>query len=202
MTALRHNGRLDRLDPGRHPTVGAALEACLHADGEEHVLVAVHVDGRAIDESEFPELYELASDGVAKIDVISRPLRGVAIDALESAADYAPGLAAALARAAGLLRAGESGRAVALWAEACEALEMLLHALAVVGAALTEARDLPAATAIALRAPLAAAVAAHERGDLLALADLLDYELAAWVEALAGRLRALHTAGAAAAAEG
>lgn len=202
MTALRHNGRLDRLDAGRHPTVGAVLDACLRADGEEHVLVAVHLDGRAIDEAELSELCELASDGVGELDVVSRPLRAVASDALESAADYAPGLAAALARAAGLLRAGEWARAVALWAEACEALEVLLHALAVVGASLAEARDLPDAAAAALRAPLAAAVAAHERGDLLALADLLDYELVTRVETLADRLRALHAAGATAAAEG
>lgn len=198
MTALRHNGRLDRLDADRHPTLGAVLDACLGADDGEHVLLSVRLDGRAIDEAELAELRELPSDGVGELDVVSRPRRAVAGDALASAAAYAPAVSAALARAASLLRTGEVARGQALWADACAALDVLLHALAAVAASLPEADALPEAAASALREPLVAAAAAAERGDWLALADGLEHELAARVATLAARLRALLAPGAAA----
>src|SRR5690606_16728729 len=134
MTALRHNGRLERLDAERHPTLGAVLDACLQGKDGEHVLMSVRLDGRVIEADELAELRELASDGVGELDVVSRPRRAVAGDALESAADYAPRIADALLRAAGLLRAGEVARGQTLWGDACAALDVLLHALAVAAA--------------------------------------------------------------------
>jgi hypothetical protein len=200
MTVLRHDGRRRQVALDAHPTLGAAIDACLAADREAEVVVAVRVDGREFAADDLAELRALASEGVGALELVTRPRDGVARDALESAADYAPGLAAAIARAAALLREGELARAHALWADACEALDVLVHALAGIGAALPGAREALAAIGAELAAPLAAAADAHARGDWLGLADVLEYEIGARVAASRERLAALR-AGASAAGE-
>lgn len=194
MTALWHNERRARLDATVHPTVGAAIDACLAADGAEHVLVAVRLDGRELAPEELAELRELTTEGLDTLEVVSRERGCVARDALESAAGYAPGLAAAVARVASLLRAGELVRAHDLWAESCEALDVLVHALGAVGAALPTVRGALAEIEAGLTTPLTAALDAHTRNDWLGLADLLEYEVAARIAASGERLAALRSA--------
>lgn len=199
MTALWHNERRDLLDGALHPTVGVAIDACLAADGADRVLVSVRLDGREIAPEELAELRELATEGIDRLEVVSRERGHVARDALESAAGYAPGLASTVARAASLLRAGELTRAQDLWADSCEALDVLVHALAAVGAALPAVEGALAEIGDGLVTPLPAVLDAHTRGDWLGLADLLEYELAVRIAASAARLAALRGAAAGAA---
>lgn len=183
---LIHNGAEQRIDPARFATVGDALAACMA--GGAHALLSLRLDGCEIGDDERAEVERLPTHGAGRLEVESRPLCEIAHDGLESAAAYAREVADAFRRTADLLREGRVARATALFREALDATDVLLVAIRRAAAALGP-----------LAAPLAALEPSLERGidamerhfaatDWVALADCLEFEVAAeiatWQEPL------------------
>ncbi|HEY8493230.1 MAG TPA: hypothetical protein VIN04_05010 [Myxococcota bacterium] len=200
MTTLLHNGRRRPLDARAWPTLGDVLDACLASEPDEHVLLSLRLDGQEVEASELSELRQLATEGVRELEIRTRSRRAIAADALESAAEYAGQVVQALGRVASLLREGALVRGNALWADACEALELLLATVQAAAAALGDEATGLAALEAELRPRLEPLAEAQARGDWIALADGLDYELApcvgAWPALLeAARARACTSGG-------
>lgn len=183
---LVHNGQRRRIDPRTEPRVGDVLGSCVEAG--LRVLSRVTLDGVEIGEEELAELRQLATEGEGELAVESRPRSALACDGLESAASYAEAIRAAFLRVAELLRVGQVKRASGLQAEVLDALGVLLFAIGratdAIGAAAEPLRGLERE----LEEPFAELVGAHERGDWIGVADLLEHEVApslcAWPERL------------------
>lgn len=191
MRVMVHNGARRPLDADAHPTVGAVVDALLGAGADAHALVSIAVDGCGVDLDELGELRALPCAGVGELVVETRPLRAVASDALESASQYGAELAGALRRTAGLLQDGARARANALWAAAVDGVVVWLGAVNGAAAALGADGAPLAEVERELAAPLEALADAWERDDTIAIADLLEHELARRIEGWAARLAAL-----------
>lgn len=174
---LIHNGRAERIEPAQLATVGAVLAAC--TESGEHVLLSLRLDGCEIDEAEHAAIAGLSTDAAGKLEVESRPLRAVARDGLESAAAYAGEVAAAFGRMAALLREGRIERARALFRDCLDAVGVLLQAVQ----SAAEVLGPVAAQLAALEPALERRVAALERHfveeDWVAVADCVEFEVAA-----------------------
>ncbi|MDJ0865257.1 MAG: hypothetical protein QNK03_04045 [Myxococcota bacterium] len=188
MVDLSHNGV--GVEARGLSTVGDAIDA-VTGDRDEQVLLGLRLDGHEVPETDWDEVRELALAGVGALALVSRPRREIALDGLESAADYAFAVSRSLARTAELLREGSIEAANDLYAMALDALAVLVHAIQASARALPDECERLAELCAELDPWLLGLEDAHRSRDWVTIADVLEHEVAARVLAWPTRLEAV-----------
>lgn len=181
MIRLRHNGEESAVDAAGCAHLGELVERCARA-GPPGVVTGVRVNGCDIPEDGLGRLASFPLEGVALVELVTRPPREVAIASLASSASYAAALVHSLSQTAGHLRAGRIEAASRLHAEVTDALGVLLFAIAAASAFLGEAGRELSGLEDELKPWLESLIAAQRERDWLRVADYLEYEVAERVE--------------------
>ncbi len=188
MIRICSEGRESELDPARYRHLGALFADWQATQTARMVVRELEIDGQRF-EAPDPALFaEIALGPGSEIRIEAVSARSVALSSLESAAEYAPRVRGASLETARHFRSGRVDLAAPLLAELVDALVVLSGALAAARAELGEAAPGLAATRSELDQCLSALVAAHERSDWIDLADGLEYELTALLDAWAGAI--------------
>lgn len=192
---LRLDGK-DHSLPGGYEELGPMIDACLRGDlnGSEtgpRVASRIWLDGVLVDD--FARLETRRVEGVASIEVETRAVVDVAIDAIESAASYAAQLASALIVAAGHFRDGSIEVASDHFTSCLDGLSLLLEVVDAVAGVGRQAVSRASMETPLL--PLLCELEPCQAGeDWLALADRLEYEVAPLVATWPAALRATQRA--------
>jgi hypothetical protein len=181
MIRLRHNGEESALDAAGCAHLGELVERCARS-GVPGVVVRVRVNGCEIPDEGLGRLASFPLEGVALVEVETRPPREVAIASLESSASYAAALVESLSQTAGHLRAGRIEAASRLHAEVTDALGVFLFAVTAASSFLGEAGEALAGLDDELKPWLETLIEAQRERDWLRVADYLEYEVAERVE--------------------
>jgi len=178
---LRHNGEESALEAAGCAHLGELVERCARSGGSR-VVTRVRVNGCDIPEDGLGRLASFPLEGVALIEVETRPPRAVAIASLDSSASYAAALVRSLLQTAGHLRAGRVEAASRLHAEVTDGLGVFLFAVAAASSFLGEEGEALAGLEDELKPWLETLIAAQRERDWLRVADYLEYEVAERVE--------------------
>ena len=192
MIRVTHNGVEQSLDPAPRESLGDLLARLTQEPGgDPRVLVSLRVNAEEVADGDWESAGARSLEGVSELEIESRTRQEVAEQSLEGAADYARRVESAMLGAAARLRQGRLDEGAQLLADIADALSVLLYTIgAAAGLLGGEGAELASAES-ELEPWLAELLGAHETGDWLRCADLLEFELmplvAGWREAIAKR---------------
>jgi hypothetical protein len=194
---VRHNGVERAIDVSTCSHLGEVIALCSRAEGGEfHVPTRVSVNGCVIPEQSLDKLETFPLEGVEEIQVETCPPREIAVASLESSWSYAGEVARALEDTAAHLRAGRIDDGNRLYAEAVDALGVLLYALSAAADTLGEAAGPIVGLGEELHPWLETLLEAQSQRDWLRVADYVEFEVAARVDAWRGMIRQTQSAAA------
>jgi len=199
MIRIRHNG-VDRQVAGEGLAHLADLVgwSCREAGLGDEVVVDCRVNGMTLDEERLAALDVVPIDQIAEVEVETRAPAAIALSSLSSSRDYTDRVREAFQRTAGLLREGKVEDANQLYADAIDALSVLVYALSIAGQQLGEPAERLCGVQAEVDPWLDELLDAQQVRDWVRVADCLEYEvepiLADWGRAIDGVRRELGAA--------
>lgn len=177
MIRVTHNGSTETRE-AKSGSLGELVQQLLASRPEPSVATRLCVNGDAVPAESLEELHEVPIEGLEELELESEPVRAVAVRSLESAADFARQVQAALCRSAALMRSGEMDDALALYTQGLDGVSVLLFVVDSVATNLGEPAAPLTAVTQDLQPWLETLTEAQERADWIQVADCLQYELA------------------------
>lgn len=196
MIRIRHNGVQREVAPeGLETLADLVAWSCREAGLSEEVVVDCRVNGMGLDEERIGALQEVPIQQVAEVEVETRAASAIALSSLGSSRDYTDRVREALQRTAGLLREGKVEDANELYADAIDALSVLVYAISTAGQQLGSSGEPLQDVQAEVHPWLDQLLDAQETRDWVRVADYLEYEmepiLADWARRIDGVRREL-----------
>ncbi len=191
MICIRHNG-VERKTAGDGMASLADLVrwSCGEAGLCEEIVVDCRVNGMPLDEERMAALDAVPIDQLAEVELETRAPRTIALSSLSSSREYTDRVREALGRTAGLLREGQVEAANQLYADAIDALSVLVYAISTAGQQLGEEASPLHHIEAEVQPWLGELVDAQSTRDWVRVADYLEYEmepiLADWARRIDG----------------
>ncbi len=182
MIRIQHLGEEKEHDRARFRNLEELVTAVVRGEAEPRVIERLVVNSVPLPDEMLDRLEEIELDAIEQVEIESRTHREIARSSLESCVDYGQKLASALLGAGELFRAGRTEEGNGVYAEALDALWVLIYALCAAGRELGPAGAALEGVEGEIQPWLAELLDAQTHTDWIRVADYLEYEIAPLLE--------------------
>ena len=178
MIRIRHNGVDRAVDAEGFGSLADLVRwSCEEGGLGEEVVVDCRVNGMALDEERIANLAAVPIDQIGEIEMETRAPAAIALSSLSSSRDYTDRVREAFQRTASLLREGKVEDANQLYADAIDALSVLVYAISTAGQQLGETAEPLCYVQAEVHPWLDGLLQAQQIRDWVRVADYLEYEV-------------------------